>query len=75
MNIAGNRRRNNHMMSYIVEVTAPVDQMTARHEYSIYSLSTNFLFKEQAQEVAKAYREIGCKVRILKETRTVEVVE
>lgn len=62
-------------MSYIVEVTAPIGQMSARFEYSIYILTSDYTFKDQAEEVAKVYRGLGCKVRILKETRTVEVEE
>lgn len=62
-------------MSYIVEVIPPKEHMKNSYESNCYAMSSDFLFKEQAEEVAKAYRAVGCRVRILKETRTVEVIE
>ena len=61
-------------MRFIVEIMPPEDRMSPEHERSIYGMSAEYLERYQAEEAAKAYRALGCSVRILRRTVETEVV-
>lgn len=61
-------------MRFIVEVQPPEGMMNPEHERGIYAVSAEYIERYQAEEVAKTYKALGCKVRILRRTVETEVV-
>ena len=61
-------------MRFIVEIQPPEDVMDPKHERGIYTVSADYIERYQAEEVAKTYKALGCKVRILRRTVETEVV-
>ena len=55
-------------MTYIVEVRPPKSMLSERQEASVYIMSNEYLFVQQAKEVAKTYKELGCNVKIWYQT-------
>ena len=61
-------------MKFIVEIMPPEDRMSSNHESNIYAMSAEYLERYQAEEAAKAYKALGCSVRILRRTIETEVI-
>jgi hypothetical protein len=51
---------------YIVEIMPAATDRYPFVEQSVFGMSAEYLFKDQAEKVAEAYRELGCITRILK---------